>query len=272
MPTTTPINPTNIGSAYLDKDLMQNLADYQPEFDTRGNEINAIRLEGVSDNNQFASNRSGGGAFKLFWEDAAQAAYPAYVILNNGTVIQLSGGWIDEIGMGFIQWEIPDAKVAVIDALNSVQFNQMLSVEFADAGYIGRRDYTVTQAAMTDTGRLTPQAHIQNLTGAINHALFQDSTQMNAQDEVEEIKDWYAEKVSQILEAKNILYKLDRDGIKFAVVVDGRIRRDHSFQLSDIACEIDDLYPHWEFGFQYVSIRTAGQLSLDEYSDITNGG
>ena len=102
-------------------------------------------------------------------------------------------------------------------------------------------------------------------------ALFEDGTQVSVQDETKEIIDWYAEQVSQILEAKVLLYKQDGNNIEFVVVVD-HIRRDHSFQLSDLACELDDLYPHWEFDFQYISIRTAGQLPLDEYSDISNGG
>ena len=88
---------------------------------------------------------------------------------------------------------------------------------------------------------------------------------------LKEITDWYAEKVNQILEATMLLYKQDKESIKFVVVVD-HIRRDHSFQLSDIACELDDLYPHWDFDFQYISIRTAAQLPLDEYSDLINGG
>lgn len=276
MPTTRPIDPINIGSAHLDKDLVQNLADYQQEFETRSNEINddisAIRPEGVSDNNnQFAPNRSSGGAFKFFWGGAAQAVRPAYVILDNGIVVQLSGGWIDEIGMGFVQWEIPDAKVAAIDALGSVQFNQMLPLGLADADHIEVRDRTVTYAVTADTGRLTPQAHMQNLTNAIYQVVFEDNPQTSIQDETEEIKGWYADKVNHILEAKHILYKQVRENIDFVVVVD-HIRRDHSFQLSDTACELDDLYPDWEFGFQYISTRTAGQLPLDEYSDITNGG
>ena len=102
-------------------------------------------------------------------------------------------------------------------------------------------------------------------------ALFEGGTQVGVQDETKEIIDWYAEQVSQILEAKALLYKQDGNNIEFVVVVD-HIRRDHSFQLSDLACELDDLYPHWEFDFQYISIRTAGQLPLDEYSDISNGG
>lgn len=104
-----------------------------------------------------------------------------------------------------------------------------------------------------------------------HHVLFQDNAQANTQDDIEEIKGRYADNVNQILEAKNILCKQDRDCIEFVVVVD-HIRRDHSFQLSDIACELDDLYPHWDFGFQYVSLRAAGQLPLDEYSDLINDG
>ena len=202
MLTTRLIDPINIGSAHLDKDLVQNLADYQQEFETRGNEINddisAVRPEGVSDNNnQFAPNRSSGGAFKFFWSGAAQAARPAHDILNNGVVVQLSGGWIDEIGMGFVQWKIPDAKVAVIGALGSVQFNQMLPLGLADADHIEVRDRTVTYAVTDDTSRLTPQAHIQNLTNAIDQSVFEDNPQTSVQDEAEEIKGWYADHIGQ---------------------------------------------------------------------------
>ena len=100
---------------------------------------------------------------------------------------------------------------------------------------------------------------------------FYDDTQTQIQAKTQEIRDWYTERVSQILEAENILYKQEKQSIAFVVVVD-HICRDHSFQLSDTACELDDLYPDWEFGFQYVSVRTAGQLPLDDYSDLINDG
>ena len=99
------------------------------------------------------------------------------------------------------------------------------------------------------------------------YVYFEDETQ----GEVKKIRDWYVEKVSQTLEAEALLYKQHGKNIEFVVVVD-HIRRDHSFQLSDIACEIDDLYPNWSFGFQYVSIHTAGQLPLDDFSDLINDG
>lgn len=106
---------------------------------------------------------------------------------------------------------------------------------------------------------------------ALVRALFEVRPQTIIQDEVEEIKDWYAEKVSQILTAEALLYKQDKESIEFVVVVD-HIRRDHSFQLTDLACQLDDLYPNWDFGFQYVSVHTAGQLPLDEYSHLINDG
>jgi hypothetical protein len=96
---------------------------------------------------------------------------------------------------------------------------------------------------------------------------FEDETQAEAKT----IREWYVEKVSQILEAEAILCEQDEERIRFAVVVDGHIRRNHSFQLSDIACELYDLYPHRKFGFQYITTHTAAQLPLDEYLDITNG-
>lgn len=92
-------------------------------------------------------------------------------------------------------------------------------------------------------------------------------------DEMHAITAWYVEKVQATLDATDIRYKFYRHtkpSIRFVVIVDSTIQRDHSFQLSDIACELDELYPDWDFDFQYVTTRTAAQLPLDAYSNLTS--
>ena len=179
-------------------------------------------------------------------------ADPGYILNDDDPTVAAPAGALigSPIGFGYQQWEDLKENI-VVDPSRSVLSDAARSASLAMI-YIDKSDI---------------QARFHTLV----RALFEARPQTSVQDEVEEIKDWYADKVSQTLEAEALLYKQYEKNIDFVVVVN-HIRRDHSFQLSDIACEIDDLYPHWHFGFQYVSIRTAGQLPLDEYSDLINGG
>ncbi len=198
--------------------------------------------------NQLLFDKSGDTAFKRPWGAAA----PRHIIINYSTVAEPAGALIGSPAVrGYKQWDELDVENIVADPQGSVLYG------------------AVRSASLVMTRSHTPE--IQARLRTLVRTLFEARPQTSVQDEVEEIKDWYADKVSQTLEAEALLYKQHGKNIEFVVVVD-HIRRDHSFQLSDLACELDDLYPHWDFGFQYVSIRTAGQLPLDEYSDLINGG
>lgn len=202
----------------------------------------------TSTGNQLLFDRSVNAELGLPWGTPA----PVHLIIDDSTVGELAGVWFSShIVHGSKQWDDLDVKNVAVDTPSSVLLGAALSVPLLMDNI--------------DTPQIITRLH------ALARAHFEDSKQTNIQDEVEEIKDWYAAKVSNVLEAKALLYKQDAKNIEFVVVVD-HICRDHSFQLSDLACELDDLYPHWDFGFQYVSIRTAGQLPLDEYSDLINDG
>ena len=204
-------------------------------------------LRWTSTGNQLLFDRSVNTVLGLRWDAAA----PDYIVTYNSSTAEPAGALVDNsVVYGYQQWENLKENI-VVDPSRSVLSG---AARFASLAmlYIDKSDI---------------QARFHTLV----RTLFEARPQTSVQDEVEEIKDWYADKVSQTLEAEALLYKQRRKNIEFVVVVD-HIRRDHSFQLSDLACELDDLYPHWDFGFQYVSIRTAGQLPLDEYSDLINGG
>ena len=262
----------NTGSIHFYGDLMLISNDDPLDPEVKSNEVDdAISIEQIgwiSDSNQLILSRFGSDAFRFFWGAVTRAAYPTHDILNDASVVRLAGTSGDKI-VGVMQHEIPGTKVAIVDSLGSYQANQMLSFDSTDAGYIEIPDRTVAGTATPNISGIT-QADRQSLTSAIR-ALLEDDTQISDQDETQEIRNRYVKRVNEILEAKALLYKQDKESIEFVVVVD-HIRRDHSFQLTDLACQLDDLYPNWDFGFQYVSVHTAGQLPLDEYSHLINNG
>ena len=97
--------------------------------------INRMRW---SSTNRLTINRSGTGAFRDFWGAAARGAYSAYFIVNDGTVVELPGSWIDStIGSGYMRWDVPSSETTVIDALNSIATGQLFLFGIADTGLGG---------------------------------------------------------------------------------------------------------------------------------------
>ena len=109
--------------------------------------INRIRWSSL---NRFILNRSGTGAFRDFWDATARAAYSGYVIINDGTFVELPGAWIPSsagIGSGFMRWEVADSETTVIDALDSIATGQQMIFGIADTDSIGIPDATASADA-----------------------------------------------------------------------------------------------------------------------------
>ena len=86
--------------------------------------------------------------------------------------------------------------------------------------------------------------------------------------EAEEVKHWYQEELSKILEVKQIVYKQQGEKrIEFIVAVD-RIRRKLSHQLSQVEFQLYNKYTDWFFDFKHSGIQTFSQWSLDGYANL----
>lgn len=110
--------------------------------------ININRIQWHSNNRRLTLNRSGTGAFRDFWDAAARGAYSAYFIVNDGTVVELPGAWIDStIGSGYMRWDVPASETSVINAINSIASGQMMLFGIADTGSIGIPDETASADA-----------------------------------------------------------------------------------------------------------------------------
>ena len=108
--------------------------------------INRIRW---TTNNRFTLNKTGSGEFRNFWDTAAQSAYSGYVIVNDGTVLELLGTWIVR-GGGYMRWEVPSSETAVINALDSIENGQLFLFGIADTDSVGLPDETAsTDATVT---------------------------------------------------------------------------------------------------------------------------
>ena len=241
MQTTIPINPE---STLHDKDLEQKLAYYQPES----------KLKVDTSNDDATWDMPLVVKISLTKEGRTRFSEPSNVNVHIlASMIHLAG---IEAGQKLAYYQ-PESKLKV-DTSND------------DATSSIAEKTSAINELIAHSKRQVTQKYRQTLIDAVRD-WFDDNPLTSTQDEATEIRDWYVENVRQILEAEAVLYKQDEERIRFAVVVDGHIRRDHSFQLSDIACELRDLYPHRKFGFEYITTHTAAQLPLDEYLDITNG-
>ena len=116
------------------------------ELDTNLN-INRLRW---SSTNRLTLNRSGSGAFRNFWDATARGAYSAYFIVNDGTIVELPGSWIQtgsNIGSGFMRWDVPSSETAVINALNSIATGQLFLFGIAATDSVGLPSETASADA-----------------------------------------------------------------------------------------------------------------------------
>ena len=118
------------------------------------NDIRINRIRWTS-NNRFTLNRAGTGEFRNFWDAAAQLAYSGYVIINDGTVVELSGSWIVR-GGGYMRWDVPSSETAVINAIDSIATGQLFLFGIADTDSIGIPDETASADATVNVERNEP--------------------------------------------------------------------------------------------------------------------
>lgn len=160
------IDPTAIASG-SDTDLASDIS------------INRIRWDSTT--NRLRLGRSSTGSLLAFWDAAARSAYSAYIIINDGTVVELPGAWIGSdslsIGSAFVQWEVPSSETTIINALNSVASGQTLLLGIADTGSIGIPDEIATATATINVQRDEPPRVEITASTRINPS---QSTQLNA--------------------------------------------------------------------------------------------
>ena len=109
--------------------------------------LNISRIRWRDFSNQLVLNRTGTGGFSTFWDTAARAAYSVYLIINDGTTVEILGTWITKAGGGFVNFNVPSTETATIDALDSVASGQSLLLGIADTGSIGLPDETASADA-----------------------------------------------------------------------------------------------------------------------------
>ena len=113
-------------------------------------DIRIFRLRWSSTNRLTINRASGGGAFRDFWDATARGAYSAYFIVNDGTVVELPGSWIQTgsgIGSGFMRWDVPSSETAVINAIDSIATGQLFLFGIADTDSVGLPDETASADA-----------------------------------------------------------------------------------------------------------------------------
>ena len=113
-----------------------------------------------------------------------------------------------------------------------------------------------------------PSKQVYVVWGSPDHSVMKSDFPTNVQPyEAEDVKHWYQEELSKILEVKQIVYKQDKKRIEFIVAVD-RIRRKLSQQLSRIEFQLYNEYTDWFFDFKHSGIHTFSQWSLDGYANL----
>ena len=112
-------------------------------------DIRIFRLR-WSSTNRLTINRSGTGLFRDFWDATARAAYSAYFILNDGTIVELPGSWIPTgsgVGGGYMRVDVPSSETAVSNAIDSIATGQLFLFGIADTGSVGLPDVTASADA-----------------------------------------------------------------------------------------------------------------------------
>lgn len=201
-------------------------------------------LRWSSTGNHLVLNRPVDRAVGLLWGTTA----PGPLIIEDPTVSEPASVLFgSRIVRGYKQWDDLDVGNATVDARSSALFEAALSASWL-MGNIN-----------------TP--HIQARLRTLVRSHFEVRTQASIQEEVEEIKGWYVEKVSQIPEVEKIRCKHTEKSIEFIVAVD-RIRRRISQQLSRIEFQLYNQYTDWFFEFEHIGVRTFSQWSLRGYDNL----
>ena len=109
--------------------------------------VNRLRWTGSS---LILNKASGGALFRSWWNGDRRDAYSAFIIINDGTVIELLGTWIalgSGIGGNFMRWDVPSTETDIRDALDTIATEQLFLFGIADSGSIGLPDETVSADA-----------------------------------------------------------------------------------------------------------------------------
>ena len=107
-----------------------------------------IRRIRWNDSNQLILNRSGGGSFRDYWTATQRQNYSAYIIIHDGTVLELPGDWIPTtIGNGYVRWEVPSTETTIINVLDAIATGHQILLGIADADSIGIPDVTASADA-----------------------------------------------------------------------------------------------------------------------------
>ena len=117
-------------------------------FDAELTSTLIIRRIRWNDSNQLILNRSGGGSFRDYWTATQRQNYSAYIIIHDGTVLELPGDWIPTtIGNGYVRWEVPSTETTIINVLDAIATGHQILLGIADADSIGIPDETASADA-----------------------------------------------------------------------------------------------------------------------------
>ena len=109
--------------------------------------VNRLRWTGSS---LILNKASGGTQFRNWWNGDRRDAYSAFIIINDGTVVELLGTWIalgSGIGGNFMRWDVPSTETDIRDALDTIATEQLFLFGIADTGSIGLPDVTASADA-----------------------------------------------------------------------------------------------------------------------------
>ena len=109
--------------------------------------VNRLRWTGSS---LILNKASGGTQFRNWWNGDRRDAYSAFIIINDGTVVELPGTWIalgSGIGGNFMRWDVPSTETDIRDALDTIATEQLFLFGIADTGSIGLPDVTASADA-----------------------------------------------------------------------------------------------------------------------------
>ena len=107
-----------------------------------------IRRIRWNDSHHFILNRSGGGSFSSYWTATQRQNYSAYIIIHDGTVLELPGDWIPAtISNGNVRWEVPSTETTIINALDAIATGHPILLGIADADSVGIPDETASADA-----------------------------------------------------------------------------------------------------------------------------
>ena len=139
--------------------------------------VNRLRWTGSS---LILNKASGGTQFRNWWNGDRRDAYSAFIIINDGTVVELLGTWIalgSGIGGNFMRWDVPSTETDIRDALDTIATEQLFLFGIADTGSIGLPAETVSADATVNVRYNAPPVVSITAPARLNPG---DSTQIEA--------------------------------------------------------------------------------------------